>query len=252
MSNDCGVQEKWSIGDRIEGVCQCTPSKIVVLEVAQITEDWVWFKDVCKSDVIQCGIYLHDYKTLERATKVNFINGYNKYTYKRIPRKSEDVWQVGDILRGECRCDSNKIIDFEYLGGDKFRDSKDGCIQYCKGGYPSSNLEDTVLVFSVTYTRNYTNWRRVASQQSTLTHQEPKSDSYDPKSMDYEFGDTIKIRGFEYIIGGMGMPGLSPISPYLKKKEPPKKPIKLENGDIIETACNTYEIAGGIPVWKSR
>lgn len=246
--------EKWSIGDRIEGVCMCTPSKRVVLEVTQLEDNWVWFKDVAKGTVIQCGFYLPDYRTLESATKANFIGNYSKYTYNRIPRKSEDVWQVGDILRGECRCDSSKTIDFEYLGGLKFKHT-DGWTQFYSSMNDSSTPQEIIHVFYFKNKSDYTNWRRVASQHNSLTHQEPKSGSYDPRSacldasrlvsgsvthrtsVDYEFGDCIKVRGFEYQIKHYS--GLSTQGIHLEKKEPPK-PIICEYQIAHSHLCGEF------------
>ena len=139
----------------------------------------------------------------------------------------QEDWRVGDILRGECLCDSSKIIDFKYLGGARFRGS-DGCIQYTSF-HLGTSPQDVVSMFGIQYRSAYTKWRRVPKYEAASLHASRirngsvHASSWPAQySMDYEFGDTIKVRGFEYVI--VGLEGLSPLFPLLKKKEPPKCP----------------------------
>ena len=145
----------------------------------------------------------------------------------------QEDWRVGDILRGECLCDSSKIIDFKYLGGARFRGS-DGCIQYTSF-HLGTSPQDVVSMFGIQYRSAYTKWRRVPKYEAaSLNASRIRDGSVDASSwpaqysMDYEFGDTIKVRGFEYEIKHYS--GSSTQGIHLEKKEPtkPKKIITCE------------------------
>ena len=133
-------------------------------------------------------------------------------------------WQVGDKLRGECRCDSSKIIDFEYLGGTEFLECGRVLPQKYFNMKPTSTLREILNVLWIPNNSDYTNWRHVPGYNSFWTKKREDAvnlHSSSPRTpVDYEFGDTIKVRGFEYVIKHYS--GSSTQGIYLEKKEPPK------------------------------
>lgn len=138
-----------------------------------------------------------------------------------------DHWLPGDRLIGECKCNPDKVIKLVYLDGDRFKFSNTkgsdlwSYNPVCGGGFDGSKGYDIseVNIPKEYKLSEYHKWRRVPKGELAISEFKDQHRNGIVYCNDYEIGDKIRIRGFEYEIFEDDYFGI-----FLRKVEPKEQP----------------------------